>query len=337
MTSPNSEQLVRQRDIVPFFGLFLSVVLFGVTSVAYGYVPFSPLFCVHHSSLSMSIYALFLTSLWSYEMRFSRHSARPEVEADSHRPFWMYMGTLTILLGVLIPHFWVALGGLLSRGISLDRGVYQTMTLWVCCLLLGMIVWRARRWAHECKDISRVNRVSPARYTEAGPAILADYGEVWTPISPSLISSQLSQSMNEDYQKRRLDKLAQDTQELTVLKAIPSYGTHQPRAGSSKIRRSTGDYDTRFDAHPPEFDQYAQELERIELRDLMLYQPENDITFAPSTEEPQSRIEHSKEDIEKLEVSDTLVMPPQLCLIDELTQQLSKEDIAIWEEVNGIL
>ena len=336
MTAPNSEQLVKQRDLIPLFGLFLSVVLFGITSIAYGYIPFSPIFCVHHTGVAMAIYALFFTSLWSYEMRFSQHSARPDREEDNHHPFWLYMGTLTLWLGMLIPNFWFILGNLLSRGVSLDRSLYQSMNIWVCCFLLGLLVWRIRHWAHEYKDITRVNRVSPPRYTEVRPAIIQDDSYEWNPISPLGTSPEFAESFNDHYQKRRLQKLEQDAQDLTALKALSDYGIRSI-AKSSRIRRSTGDYDTRFDPYPPEFDQYSSEFNQIELNDLTLYQADANTHSAPSTEEPPPQIEPSREESERLEGSDTLVMSPQLDLVDELTQHLTKEDIAIWEEVNDIL
>ena len=338
MTSPNSEQLVRQRDLIPFVGLFLSVVLFGLTSASYGYIPFSPIFCVHHGALALSIYALFLTSLWSYEMRFSRYSVRPEREEDQHHPFWLYMGMLALWLGVFVPQFWVILGDLLARGASLDHSLYQTMNLWICCLLLGLIVWRARHWAHECKDISRVNRVSPPHYTEVSPMMNRSEAEHWTPISPSMISPHLAESLHQNYKDRRRKKLARDSQSLTALQALPNNQTRQIVKRNPNIRRSTGDYDTRFDAYPPEFDQYAQASDQIEPEHLTLYQPEFDHTFAPSTEEPPALIDPThKAESEQFGGSDTLVMPPQLDLIEDLTQHLSNEEIAIWEEVNDIL
>ena len=344
MTSPNSEQLVRQRDLIPVCGLFLSVVLLGVTSFTYGYTPFSPTFCVNHSGLAMSIHMLFLTSLWNYEMRFSQYSVRPEIEEDDHTPFWLYMGTLTLWLGLLLPRFWLELGDFLERGASLDQSLYQTMNLWMSCLCLGLVVSRLRVWAHERKDISRVNRVSPPRHTELGVKVIhrkdLDPSEMWSPVSPSLISPPTSQSLKDSYQQRRLDKLAHDTKSLSVLREQnkPESSRRKAQERISEIRRSTGDYDTRFNAYPPEFDTHMPSPVQIELDRLTLYHVENDVMTAPSTEEPQAQVELShEEDFDSVNGTDTLVMPPQLDLINELTQNLSNEDIPIWEEVNEIL
>jgi len=163
---------------------------------------------------------------------------------------------------------------------------------------------------------------------------------MWSPVSPSLISPPTSQSLKDSYQQRRLDKLAHDTKSLSVLREQnkPESSRRKAQERISEIRRSTGDYDTRFNAYPPEFDTHMPSPVQIELDRLTLYHVENDVMTAPSTEEPQAQVELShEEDFDSVNGTDTLVMPPQLDLINELTQNLSNEDIPIWEEVNEIL
>ena len=95
--------LRRTQTIAPVLGVFVSVSLFGLTALAYGYTPFSPLFSVHHPHISVMIYTMFLISLCGYELRLSRYSVRPERSDDNHHPFWLYLGTLLISCGYFLP------------------------------------------------------------------------------------------------------------------------------------------------------------------------------------------------------------------------------------------
>lgn len=337
MSSRPQESKKRTLSFAPTIGIFASIVTLGFSSLIAGHTPFSPAFCHHYPTLSGLIYTVFLVSLWSYEMRHSPYSVRPELEEDNHHPFWLYLGSLFVLLGFFVPNLWIQLGDLSLRGASLDMSLYQTLSQSLTCLTLGFIVVKLRGWAHECKDISRVDRVSPIapialdhplrpQSKEVG-GIMKSSEEVAVeiaeavaqasteerdevvedlhisarvhPFDESIIltsthlhlthdrlsqddisysSSEVnhSQRFTHEYQERRRAKLARDTRaaqtHLSTSAQLRGLSEDNIQRGFSEVitqhtRRSTGDYDTRFDAHPPEFTHVEEALKPLSLNE----------------------------------------------------------------------
>lgn len=408
-----SQQFIQQKDIIPIFGFISTIVLFGLLSILYGFLPFSPAFCVEHIELAVGLYLILIGSLWSFELRVTENSPRPLQSSDDHLYFWGYLSLLLIFGGVTLPFLWLEMGQSLSSGYSIDEVISQSAKLWCFTLATGGLCIHLRSKAIEEKDISRVNRCSPPLDPASSPLVIAQewsHSDVWDaiPITDDELAL-VSEVSKASYRQRRYRKLSRETHpsiplfeggatsQSGQLAGVPSSPLsklclsassarddsdsdlnatslrgEEPRetnlgfssassSTSRQYRRSTDDFDTRFELEVPRFTDIlsgrASWTSRSEhglpplsypsYTDSPIPQATTRIQQAPLQRADEEILDSELTDPQSIEEQKTLppekpTQSPQDTLIMSEPEKMkafgiNQEDLTLWEEANRIV